>query len=333
MKKQRDRSIDMFKVILVTGMILCHCIMLLKVYGLKSYIVSEYFNVVTFSGFLFCFGYATGIAYLSKSRRVVTPKLVKNCVRTLIAFYISGLGYELLINNDFSFNTIFNTLILNHMPGYSEFLAGFFALNLMILIFFNQFKRLLTSRYLIVLVLMISLIATQIPYDKVPSVQLGLIFGSTKFGSFPILQYFGYYLLGAYFQQNKIKFNAKYIFIAILCSLIFLQYVFAHHIPPLRFPPSLRWIIGGAGILYGYYGLSIWLSRKLKNNSFIYLIGEKTLWFLVLSNLLIFTFRRIYPSLVNAQTCILIAIAILISCYLLVSFINYVKSRPHNLFQ
>lgn len=326
MTHERNRSIDMFKAILVIGMILCHCIMLLKVYGVKSYILTEYFNVITFSGFLFCFGYAVGIAYLPKNKKYVSKKLARNCLKTLVAFYISGLGYQFLIQKDFSLISISKLVILDLMPGYSEFLAGFFVLNLLTLIFFNQLKRIVKSKMTVLGIIFLSLISTQIPYDHVPTLQIGLLIGSTKFSSFPIIQYLGYYLLGMYFQQYKVKFNYKFVIVSILCSIIFLQYVIANHIPPTRFPPSLRWIIGASGVLYGYYSISIWLSKKIKSNNCIYLIGEKTLYFLVISNLMIFTFRGIFNFQVNTTQTFFLFIAILVLCYLVSHFVSLAQN-------
>lgn len=312
-------------------MIFCHCIMLLHIYNLKTYIVFEYFNVITFSGFLFCFGYAVGIAYLGKSRKSIMKKLIKNCFRTLCAFYISGLGFEFLVNKNFSMDTILNVLLLNHMPGYSEFLAGFFVLNLLTLIFFNQFKQLLSSKLLVFLALIVSLLATQIPYEKVPTIQLGLIIGSTKFASFPIVQYFGYYLLGAFFQQYKIKFKVSYTLVALICSAIFFQYVFAYHMAPLRFPPSLQWIIGGAGVLYGYYGLSIWIANRLKKSNSIYFIGEKTLQFLVISNLLIFMLKGLFNLQINIIFCLLVTIIIILVSYAMIPLFTFTMTSTSDL--
>lgn len=326
---ERDRSIDMFKVLLVIGMIICHCIMLLKIYGIRSFIVSEYFNVITFSGFLFCFGYAVSIAYLPKIKKEISKKLIKNCLRMLSAFYISGIGYELLVNKGLSVSKLANILILNHMPGYSEFLAGFFVLNLLTLAFFNQFKRLLSSNIAVFITIVLSLLATHIPYHKVPSIQLGLILGSTKFSSFPIVQYFGYYLIGAYFQQNKLKLNVKFLIISVLCSLVFLQYAIAHHMPPLRFPPSLRWTIGGSGVLYGYYGLSMWLSDRIKKTNPIYFIGENTLQFLVVSNLLIFFLKGLLNVHANSIACLLIIVTIISISYGLILLFKWCSK--HNL--
>ncbi|MDF2910934.1 MAG: hypothetical protein K0Q56_1815 [Sporolactobacillus laevolacticus] len=72
LEKQRDRSIDILKILLVIGMILCHCIMLLKLYGLKSYIVSEYFNAITFSGFYVLFWLCDGHRRMETTMNIYT---------------------------------------------------------------------------------------------------------------------------------------------------------------------------------------------------------------------------------------------------------------------
>jgi hypothetical protein len=314
--KTRDRSIDVFKILLVFGMILCHTILLLKIYSFKTYILTVTINLITFSGFLFCFGYAVGIAYLKKQKENIIGKLIKNCFRTLIAFYISGIAFELLILKDYSIQTLFNTLLLNRMPGFSEFLAGFFLLNLLTLVFFNQLKCILSSKMLILLSITISLVATYMPYNEVPFTFLGLIIGSTHFSSFPIIQYLPYFLLGAYFQQTKMKFKLWHLIVTIICGLLFLKHVFIANTPPDRFPPSLLWIIGGAPILYGYYWLSKYLSHKINTNSWIYIAGEHTLFFLVISNIAIFILKGLFNIKTSLLTSLFIFTIIVSICYI-----------------
>lgn len=146
MKKERDRSIDMLKTLLVIGMILAHCIQLIGKPTPLTNAISTGVNLITFSGFLFCFGYAVSIAYLGKSKDYVKNKIIRNCIELLIVYYISGISYELFVTKQLSLIKLMKILILLHIPGYSEFLAGFFVLNLLTLIFFNQIVKILNSK-------------------------------------------------------------------------------------------------------------------------------------------------------------------------------------------
>ena len=51
--------------------------------------------MITLSGFLFCFGYVSNIAYLKKDKGAVKLSLIKNSIKMIIAFYISGLSYNI----------------------------------------------------------------------------------------------------------------------------------------------------------------------------------------------------------------------------------------------
>lgn len=58
----RSSALDIFKGLLVFGMILAHVIQILG--GRNNYLltaISNYINLISFSGFLFAFGYAQAI--------------------------------------------------------------------------------------------------------------------------------------------------------------------------------------------------------------------------------------------------------------------------------
>lgn len=63
-----------------------------------------------------------------------------------------------------------------------------------------------------------------------------------------------------------------------------------------RFPPTIYWIIGGGGLVYGLF----LLVKNIKDNKVLCLIqkiGQNTLSYLVISNLLIFMVNRLEISL------------------------------------
>lgn len=325
MKKERDRSIDMLKTLLVIGMILGHCIQLIGNPISITTAISTGVNLITFSGFLFCFGYAVSIAYLGKSKDYVKNKIIKNCFELLIAYYISGISYELFVTKELSLIKLIRILILSDIPGYSEFLVAFFVLNLLTLIFFNQIVKILNSKKLIIIIIIISLVSTFIPYKYILINQLGLILGSTKFACFPILQYSSYYILGMYFQRNCIKFDKKYLILSVGCTSLFIVYGIINKGFPSRFPPSIFWVLGGLGILYIYYIFSEVISNKISKNNKLYFIGENTLYFLLISNIFLFILKGYFSLKIDFFYNILVAILIILLCYISI----YVKKYFH----
>lgn len=184
---ERNRNIDIMKILLVIGMIIGHCIQLVGKYSVKTTNISNLINLITFSGFIFCFGNSVSIAYLNKNKEIVIKKMIKNIIELLIVFYISGIGYEFFIVKNFSLLKLKKILTLSHIPGYSEFLISFLIFNIFTIIFFIT-----------------TLMLTFIPYRFINNVKLGLIIGSDKFVCFPVIQYSGYYILGMYFQKNQL---------------------------------------------------------------------------------------------------------------------------------
>ena len=83
----RRREIDICKGILTVTMILCHCIQFFgnETEGVQK-ILADVINLATFSGFLFCFGYVSDIAYYRKEWKESAGKMLKNAVRLLAAF-------------------------------------------------------------------------------------------------------------------------------------------------------------------------------------------------------------------------------------------------------
>lgn len=318
MKKDRNRSIDMLKTLLVVGMILGHCIQLIGEPLRITTAFSTLINLITFPAFLFCFGYAVSIAYLGKNREIIGKKLLMNSLQLLIVFYLSGISYEIFVMKDFSFYNLIKILMLWKIPGYSEFLVSFFILNILTLIFFNQIQRIINRKRYLIIILICSLLFTFIPYDYIFINQLGLLIGSTKFACFPVAQYIGYYLLGMYFQRNKIQFNLTFLMVSIVCSSLLLGYIVITKDIPSRFPPSIWWVIGSAGFIYVYYLVCIYIVKKIKNTNLLYFIGENTLYFLLGSNIILFFLKGVLNIELNLLLNSIMAISIILICYFLI---------------
>lgn len=328
----RDRTIDLFKVLLVIGMICSHSIGMLGIQSELSNNFSTFINLITFSGFLFCFGYVVNIAYLKKEKQEVSKKLIRNFLEILVVFYISAISYEILILKDYSIGELIKILVLYKLPTLSEFLASFAILNIVTLIFFNQFKYIIHEKKYFIIVLIISLFTTFIPYKIVKINEIGLLIGSTKFYSFPILQYLSYYIIGMYFEENKIKFNFKYFMVSIICSFMFILYVFVYKKIPLRFPPSMLWILGASMFLYVYYIFSMYVVSKVKISKKIYFIGENTLYFLLSSNVILFIIKSLnLATKLNFISSIIIGLLIIILSYGIIYLYKCILRQSKNI--
>lgn len=117
----RSSALDVFKGLLVFGMILAHIIQLLgnkNDFLLKA--ISTYINLISFSGFLFAFGYANYFAYFSKNFQSVKWRMFKTGLKILTAFYISGIAFRVIFEKKvIHFLDIIKIILLTDIPGYS----------------------------------------------------------------------------------------------------------------------------------------------------------------------------------------------------------------------
>ena len=322
---------DLMKTVLVLGMIFAHTIQFLGNKGTGiGFIISQYINLITFSGFMFCFAYVCNIAYISKNKEVVKSKIMRNIIELLIIFYISGIAFEAFVSKDLSVLKIVKILLLQSIPGYSEFLISFCGLNVVLFVFFNQIKKIISNRKLLIITTVSTLLLTFIPYKLIFFNPIGIFIGSNKFACFPIVQYICYFLIGAYFQKNKIIYSTKVFILFLISSLSMFLYIIVNNRIPNRFPPSMFWIIGGSIFIYCYYIISSFIVKRINIANKIYFIGENTLYFLLLSNLILFVMKYSDIRLSNL-ICFIVSIIITVICYFIIYiYHNRKESRLEN---
>lgn len=298
---QRERAIDLFKGLLVIGMVYCHTLQFFsdqQVYPNGQRII-DIVNLLTFSGFVFSFGYVSRLAYYAKPFRRAAPRMLMTALKTLIGFYVSGTAYRLFIDGRvLSWDNIRPILTLGDMPGWSEFLASFTYLTLAGLVLFVPLRWLAERKRIAFAAAGALLLATQFPYGSVHATQLGPLIGTRDFASFPVVQYFPYYIIGMLFARHRIGWSWKALAGASVASALFLwKWLSAEgHALPERFPPSVWWILGPALILYGYYLLSRRMERVSRLFAPIEAMGRNVLWCLVMSNILIFALKSNQPN-------------------------------------
>nr|WP_145158608.1 acyltransferase [Paenibacillus terrae] len=298
--KRRERAIDLFKGLLIVGMVYCHTLQFFSdpvVYPSISRWI-DFFNLITFSGFVFSFGYVSQLAYYSKPFRSACPRMLTAALKTLLAFYVSGTAFRVFHDGaPLQWDTIRPIMLLKDIPGWSEFLVSFTYLMILGLVLFVPLRWLSGRKWLGFLAAGLLLAGTLFPYGAVHVPQLGLLVGTRDFASFPPVQYFPYYLLGILFAKYRIRFDWLVLAGSVLATGLFAaNWRYAGELPS-RFPPSLFWIIGAAIILYGYYLLARVLERIPYAFGFLESMGRNVLLYLVLSNLLIFTVKSSRPDL------------------------------------
>jgi hypothetical protein len=117
MANERVAHIDAFKGLLVLGMALAHVIQLL---GDGSSKLLEFFsfvtNLVSFSGFLMCFGCVSWSAYL---RKPATPRraILSTACKCYLAFVFSGVAYlGFVAKSQVAFVTFVHVAFLRNIP-------------------------------------------------------------------------------------------------------------------------------------------------------------------------------------------------------------------------
>lgn len=329
---ERDRSIDLLKGTLVIGMIYAHIMSFFSHLPYFAIIVKLFINVITFSGFLFCFGYVCQLSYFHKTINTVYKKLLNNFFKMIVAFYISAIFYRFLTTDNFGLNNILNIIFLFDIPTLSEFLIAFALINLVTIPLFGTFKSIIKNKIMFWIIISLLLLTTFFPYELVTTKQIGLLIGTTKFYAFPILQYMPFYLLGMYFAAYKINYNI-YIFIgSIFSSLIYILYIIIYHDNPVRFPPSIFFILAPMFYLYMFYLFFKVLIQKKVSISLLELMGKNVLYYLLFSNILIFIFKlRIIKlnldlNIINSLLVLIIVLG-LITYFILISTKNNIKNE------
>lgn len=305
--KTRNREIDIMKGLLAMAMILCHCIQFFgnEGEGIQKFL-ADMINLTTFSGFLFCFGYVCDLAYYQKNFKSAAWKMSKNVIRMLIAFYISGISYIAFAERKaYTAERVRDILLLWHYPGWSEFLASFAAALLVGILVYPLMKRMSGKMFAVILV--ISLAACElIPYGNIHDPYLALLIGTNDYVTFPVLQYGVFFAAGVWFSRSKIGWNKKTLIGALILGIPFVVYYAISGWLPGRFPPDIFFICGGILGVYLYRMISIGLDRAAgrmvwlnKVIDAVANIGKSSLFYLLISNLLIFALegsKFVYPD-------------------------------------
>lgn len=122
-------------------MVLAHAVQLLSYPKGAIWGFSMLINLISFSGFFFCFGYVFYPAYLSKPLSQVGYKMFVTALKTLAAYYLSGLASFLFLPQQlhnpvtaFSAADLYQLVTLGTLAWVSEFLLAFGLITLLVLV-------------------------------------------------------------------------------------------------------------------------------------------------------------------------------------------------------
>lgn len=290
--KKYSITIDCFKGILTLQMILAHCLQFYcNLESEKGWLwLTDYINLTTFSGFVFAFGYASYSAYIQKDFWVGLKGILKNIFRLLTAFYISSFAYAIFIEGiSFRQDRILEIILIKRLAGWSEFLIAFAGILLVTIPLLWVLKR--KDNKILILVAIASILACMLPAkDRNPFI--GIFIGGHGNAYYPVIQYYLYFICGIYFVRKEIKFHLLVFMFAFLgTGYTLYTYLYVTKGWPQRFPLSLAWLTGAMIFLYAYYLLSHFLGKK-KYCGWLAGIGRFSLYYLLFSNLIIFSIKR-----------------------------------------
>lgn len=291
--------------------------------------VSHAVNLTAFPGFLLCFGFACERAYLKKDRREVAGRLIRRFLIIVAAYYVSALATALLAAKPFTAETLGGILLFSRIDGLSYLLA-FALLFLITLLLFKPLDRLLENGWLTAAAIAASLVFAALPAIRLELPRLGMLVKVQDISHYPVLPYFGFFILGAFLSRRRLGFDRRVGLLALIGGLAFAAFVLATRALPQRFPPSLFWVLGGYMCVYALY-LLCGLINKPFFDACLAPFGRHTLYYLTLSNVLLalygFICRRtgfVLPPLWYLCAYILLVLV----CYGLWRLYALIRKRP-----
>lgn len=308
----RDKSVDVCRGLLVLMMVYGHVMQFFgdgEIFPAVDVLI-DVINLTVFPTFVFCFGATAVLAYLDKPYKRALPGMTKTALRSLTAFYLSGVGYRVLREGKpFAVGTVRRILWLADIPGWSEFLVSFALYSLLLMIAFRGLKW-LSEHPAASLAAGAACLAccVIVPYGRVQPVQLQLLIGGRDFACFPIVQYMPYFFAGMVYARGGRRNLIGLLAAAACCTAAGAAYAVVSGGLPGRFPPRWGWIVLPALLTAALMLLSKGLCRLRGEGvrraadmlcGMLSHFGSRSLYYLLTSNLVLFTLagRGIAPAM------------------------------------
>lgn len=295
-RRHRDATIDVFKGLLTLLMIAAHVIQLLGSSGHAAEALSLAANLTCFPAFVFCFGFAVHRAYLNPSSRGRNQRIAATILKILGAYYLSAGAWLLFVDKEASVGPLLDVLLFQRIPPYSEFLLAFAATLLIALPLRRALLGIASSDERTIVAACLLLLTTSMPYASIQNPPLSLFIGSTSFTVFPVLQYFLFFLLGVHTSILPQTTTPRATIIATCVLVLFLFHITDGGTIPDRFPPSPLWILLSLPPLAIGVSVAKRIGQWAWARAFLAPIGTRVLFYLVISNVLLFAALGSYPD-------------------------------------
>ena len=309
-RPSRLSELDLFKSLLVVGMIATHVLQLLsRQMPPWTDRFAEFINLVTFSGFLLAMGIGLGLA---RSRPRSWWSRLLPVLMLLVATYVSSFAFALLVDRErLTADLVVDVLTLRRLFGWSEFLATFFMLYVLIavarpvLVWVGSRLPALIAASALCLASCWLVVDQQLPL-------VATVVGTTQFASFPLLPYLPWFLVGIALGQAGGKVTVWHVVAAVAGTGWLIWGVVQTGELPGRFPPTPAWIVGPALALLAYFVLAQVVARRMAVPDWLVVPGRHVLSFLIVSNLAIFALRNLLGRPVaNVATWLALTVVIL----------------------
>lgn len=287
----RSAELDLFKTLLVIGMIATHVIQLVG-RQLPDWTdrFAEMVNLVTFSGFMLAFGLGLGLA-----RGAGKPLMarLRPVVLLLVAAWVSSFAFALLVDRErLTAELALDVLSMRRLFGWSEFLATFFVLYLVVALARPVLVGIATRPSTLAMATALCF-ATWLTLDQGWPLTAALI-GTTRFASFPLIPYLPWFLVGIAIGRDGGRLHWWHWLLAGIASTWLAWSISQTGEWPGRFPPTVLWIVGPALPILLYLALAKWLTWLWTLPGWMTVPGRHVLSFLLASNLMLFASRRLW---------------------------------------
>lgn len=288
----RAADLDVFKTMLVWGMITAHCIQLLAFRPKPAAMaISDVVNLITFSGFLFAFGWGLG---LSRGAPKSWWSRLQPAILLGLATWVSEFAFMALVEKaKFTPELIWNILTFSRLYGWSEFLASFFVLYLIIAIA-RPWLVAVGERWWLMVPASIACLAASYVVISRDLPLLATLVGTTNFASFPLLPYLPWFLLGIFYARNPAHPRAADWVLAAIGTGLYALWAAYYGEYPGRFPPTVLWVVGAALPLLVYLMIARFIGRRVRIPPILLGTGRHVLAALLVSNLIIFCLRSAF---------------------------------------
>jgi hypothetical protein len=293
-KPARHVELDLFKSVLVTGMVSAHVVQLISA-DLPSWtlIWADYINLITFSGFLFAFGLGVGFSS-SRGNNGPSLSLLRRALLLLLATYLSSIAFLVWVDGrTLRMALLLDVFTLKRLFGWSEFLASFAVLYALLAVGRPLFVWLASHWWSLAAVLTGSALSTLIVNnDNIPA--LATLVGTERFASFPLLPYAGWFFLGIALGRQGGRLRPWHGLVSIALTGAYFGFLWVTGEGPERFPPAVLWIAGAALPLIVYLAVLGLIASRKQVHTWLLLPGRHALSLVLFSNLMIFYVRWAY---------------------------------------